>query len=422
MKNGKIFTQIASYRDPQLLLTLRDCIDKAYQPENLVFCICWQHDQKNDPWDTLDEFKDDPRFKIIDIEAKEGKGACWARNLIQQQYDNEEYTLQLDSHHRFVQNWDVELITMLRQLKKDGVKKPLLTSYLPSFNPENDPAERTLKPYMLTLDRFIPEGCIFFLPATIDNFEVHTRPLACRFYSAHFCFTLGEFSQEVQHDPELYFHGEEISIAVRAYTHGYDLYSPHRMVAWHEYTRKGRTKHWDDHSDWNKKNDSSHLRVRKLFGIDGTINDIDFGKYGLGIERTLEDYERYAGVCFKNRSVQQYTLDHKLPPNPVINDPEEYKKSFLNVFKHCINVHSSVLPDKYKFIAVIFEDEKENSIHRQDIVGCDLEATKAKEDGFYKIWRTFNYEDSKKPYKYIVWPFLETTNEWGKKIEEIIYK
>ena len=31
MKNNeKFFIQIASYRDPELLPTLRDCIDKAY--------------------------------------------------------------------------------------------------------------------------------------------------------------------------------------------------------------------------------------------------------------------------------------------------------------------------------------------------------------------------------------------------------
>ncbi len=41
----KIFVQIASYRDPELLPTIRDCIDKAKYPENLTFGICWQHDE-----------------------------------------------------------------------------------------------------------------------------------------------------------------------------------------------------------------------------------------------------------------------------------------------------------------------------------------------------------------------------------------
>ncbi len=114
--NNKIFIQIASYRDPQLIPTIKDCIDKAKYPENLVFSIAWQHSNE-DVWDNLDEFKNDKRFKIIDINHKESQGACWARNLLQQKYDGEEYTLQLDSHHRFVENWDVECIDMIKQLQ-----------------------------------------------------------------------------------------------------------------------------------------------------------------------------------------------------------------------------------------------------------------------------------------------------------------
>ena len=111
-KNAKIFIQIASYRDPQLTPTLKNCIENAKYPKNLVFSIAWQH-SKDDEWDNLDEYKNDPRFKIIDIDYKLSKGACWARNMLQQQYDGEKYTLQLDSHHRFTPNWVVELIKEL---------------------------------------------------------------------------------------------------------------------------------------------------------------------------------------------------------------------------------------------------------------------------------------------------------------------
>ena len=52
---------------------------------------------------------------------------------------------------------------------------------------------------------------------------------------------------EVPYDPELYFHGEEITLAIRAFTHGYTLFHPPEHVLWHEYTRYYRQKHWDDH-------------------------------------------------------------------------------------------------------------------------------------------------------------------------------
>ena len=309
MENRKIFIQIASYRDPQLIHTIRDCDIKASDPSKLVYSIAWQH-SNDDEWDQIHEFKDDPRFKVVDIDYKDSKGACWARNQLQQNYDGEQYTLQIDSHHRFAQDWDLELIEMYNQLKEKGHEKPLLTGYVSSFDPENDPAGRIQTPWKMNFDRFIPEGAVFFLPASIDNYKQLTEPIPARFYSAHFAFTTGDFVKEVPHDPEYYFHGEEISIAVRAYTWGYDLFHPHKTVIWHEYTRKGRTKQWDDDKSWGGKNANSHKRNRKLFEMDGEVKDIDFGIYDFGKKRSLLDYEKYSGLSFKRRAVQKYTLDN----------------------------------------------------------------------------------------------------------------
>jgi glycosyltransferase involved in cell wall biosynthesis len=403
MKKGKIFIQIASYRDPQLIPTLKDCIAKAKKPENLVFCICWQHDEK----ESLDEYKDDPRFKIIDVPYQDSKGACWARNSIQQYYDGEEYTLQLDSHHRFVEHWDDKLIKMLKQLKKKGHKKPLLTGYIPSFDPENDPKDRVNVPWKMNFDRFIPEGAVFFLPASIDDFKERTEPIPARFYSAHFCFTLGKFCIEVPHDPNYYFHGEEISIAARAYTWGYDLFHTHTIIAWHEYTRKGRVKQWDDDKDWCKRNDECHSRNRKLFEMDGLKNDIDFGVYGFGKIRNLQEYEAYSGLRFKDRSVQRYTLDNHLAPNPKISDPEEYDKSFLKIFKHCIDVGYDRVPEKdYDFWAVAFHAENGDTIFRKDSSKEDIQNYFNDPDKYCKIF--MECQTDIKPDHWVVWPHSES--------------
>jgi glycosyltransferase involved in cell wall biosynthesis len=410
---NKIFVQIACYRDPQLIPTLNDCITKAKYPENLVFSIAWQHSTE-DTWDNMDQFKDDPRFKIIDIDYKDSKGACWARNALQQQYDGEKYTIQLDSHHRFIENWDEELIEMYEDLRSKGYEKPLLTSYISSFDPEKDPAARVMVPWKMNFDRFIPEGAVFFLPASIDNHKELTEPIPARFYSAHFAFTTGQFVKEVPHDPEYYFHGEEISIAVRAYTWGYDLFHPHKIIAWHEYTRKGRTKQWDDDKTWGAKNSNSHLRNRKLFEMDGLEKDIDFGIYDFGKVRTLEDYERYAGISFKKRATQKYTLDNNLAPNPPLYG-EEFDNSFLQIFKHCIDVNKMEFTESdYDFWAVIFEDPSGVTLNRKDLDKKEIEQVLNTTDIFIKIWRTFEVE--KKPYKWIIWPHSEAKG-WLNRIE-----
>ncbi len=412
--NDKIFIQIAAYRDPELVPTIIDCLQNAKHPENLVFCIAWQH-SKEDSWDNLDDFKSDSRFKIIDIDYTNSKGACWARNLIQQQYTGEKYTLQLDSHHRFIKNWDVECINMLTELQKKGYKKPLLTAYLPSYDPKNDPEKRVTVPWKMNFDRFIPEGAIFFLPATIDNWESLNSPLPARFYSAHFCFTLGQFCDEVQHDPEYYFHGEEISIAVRAFTHGYDLFHPHKIIAWHEYTRVGRIKQWDDDKKWGEKNNFCHLKNRKLFEMDGEKRDIDFGKYGFGKKRTLEEYQKYAGINFAKRAVQKHTLDNNPPPNPQFDTTEEYNNSWSQIFKHCIDIHKSQLQcDDYEFWAVVFEDENNTPLYREDATSEEIKQVLTKTGDFTNLWRTF--EVVKRPTKWVVWPYSKSKG-WVDKIQ-----
>ena len=99
----KIFIQIASYRDPELEPTIKNCLENSKNPENLVFGICRQY-HPEDKFDELLEYRKDKRFKIVDVLYTETKGACWARNQIQQLFNNEEYTLQLDSHMRFEKN------------------------------------------------------------------------------------------------------------------------------------------------------------------------------------------------------------------------------------------------------------------------------------------------------------------------------
>jgi glycosyltransferase involved in cell wall biosynthesis len=409
----KIFIQVASYRDPQLIPTIESALENAKYPENLVFGIARQY-HPDDKFDDLSKYEKDDRFRILNIFYLDAMGACWARNQIQQLYKDEEYTLQIDSHMRFEKDWDVEMIKMITDLQEKGHKKPLLTGYVSSFDPDNDPIARVREPWRMVFDRFIPEGAVFFLPETIPGWQELTTPVTARFYSAHYCFTLGQFAKEVQHDPEYYFHGEEISIAARAYTWGYDLFHPHRVLIWHEYTRKGRTKQWDDDKKWVDKNNLCHKKNRALFGMDGE-ESMDFGIYGFGPERTLRDYEKYSGLLFSRRAIQQETIDKKYPPNTYnYETEEEWMSSFASIFKHCIDIGYSQVPeDDYDFWAVAFHGEDDETIYRKDADSSEIRNMKNDPDGYCKVWREF--QTTIKPKYWVVWPYSKSKG-WGERI------
>jgi len=410
----KIFVSIASYRDPELLPTLRDCVNNAKNSKRLKFGICWQHDET----ESLDEFTNDKRFKIIKVPYAESKGTCWARNLIQDLYDNETYYLQLDSHHRFAKDWDETLIKMLKQLKKDGHNKPLLTAYLPGFFPNTDPVGRVNECWSLEFDRYLPEGPIFIKPHAIDNWRELKKPIPSKFLSGHFIFTLGQWAKEVRYDPYYYFHGEEPSLAARSFTHGYDLFHPNKVTIWHEYTRAGKTKQWDDDIKWSEKNKTSYSRYRALHGMGGELPDtlIDLEKYGWGTERSLEDYEKYIGVKFSTRQVHKHTSEYKPLPVPI----ENFESQLLSRIKVCIDVYKGSLTETdYTLIVVALLDESGKDLYRQD---CDINEFKnlmnsSPNDQFIHIWREF--DSDKKPFMWRVWPYSESKG-WCDRIENVI--
>ncbi len=417
-----IFISIAAYRDPELLPTITNCIEKAKDPSRLNFCICWQYgedDYDNTFLDGLKKLKH-KNITLLKIPHKKSKGVCWARSLIQDRYNNEDYILQLDSHHRFIKNWDDLLVNEIKKLQTKGHEKPVLTAYLPSYEPDNDPAGRINIPWELKFDRFLPQGPAMPQPESIDDYKKLRKPVGARLYSAHFIFTIGKYYKEVLYDPDLYFHGEEISLAIRAYTHGYDLFHPHKLVAWHHYTREGYKRHWDDVSEWEKSNNKSFSRYRQMVGLDEPTEDL--GVYGLGTERSLEDYIKYSGIDVTNKMVHKKTLARERPPLK-FKSKKQYATGFVKKIRYCIDLYKeSVTEPDYDCWVIAFKDEQGEDVYRQD---CDLneinhlKGTLKPNDNFYNIWR--EYEDDQDPHSWLVWPHSKSKG-WADPITGIVPK
>ncbi|MBV8950795.1 MAG: N-acetylglucosaminyltransferase [Actinobacteria bacterium] len=307
-----IFVSIASYRDPELVPTVGDCLAKARYPERLRFGVCWQHgcDERLPAW------FDGENVSVLAVGWQQSGGACWARAAIMDLWEGEDWYLQLDSHHRFAHDWDVRL---LEQVAATASPLPSLSTYGTPYSPGVDdgpPARIT----QMEFDRFTDSGAILTRPGIVGEWNSE-RPIRARYLSAHFLFAPGRFVDDVPYDPQLYFTGEETTLTVRAYTHGYDLFHPGVPILSHEYTREYRTKHWDDHGrgrqvpiGWDLRDATSHARVERFLSTPMPTF------YGLGTARAFSDYERYAGIDFRNRRVRRYTLANLEPPDPQGSD------------------------------------------------------------------------------------------------------
>jgi len=413
-KKETILVHLPSYRDPELIPTIKDALDKAKYPKRIHFGICRQY-HPEDGFDDLTEFKKDKRFKIYECLYTEAKGLPWARAIINEQLlTDEDYICQLDSHHRFAQDWDVTLIEMHNGLEKKGYKKPIVAGYSPLYDPFNDPAGRSMEPWQSQFVCFYPHGTIFIRPGLLHGYKDMTEPPMARFLCGHFDFARAEWAKEIKHDPDIYFSGEEINLTVRSYTHGYDFFHPHKIVVWHSTMREERSGmlKWDDDAkrgvDWWNKQDYARKKIRCLFR---TEEGIDLTGYDLGTVRTLAEYEAYAGVNFKEKRVQKHTIENGYPPTP-IDSP------WSNSFYHLVTIHRNELPaDDYKSVLIAFDDENGIGVHSRTIEGHQLQQF-LKGEGPIHYEEYFQYFD-RKPIKVVAWAYSETRG-WAERTEHKI--
>jgi glycosyltransferase involved in cell wall biosynthesis len=413
-KKETIMLHLPGYRDPELVPTIKSALENAKYPERIHFGICRQY-HPDDTFDNVDEYRNDPRFKIKDVLYTEAQGLPWARAIINEELlTDEDYILQLDSHHRFAKDWDETLIRMHNQREKQGYK-PILAAYLPLYTPFNDPAGRTMEPWQQHFVCFYPHGTIFIRPGLLTGWQDMTEPPMSRFLSGHFCFARTEWAKEIKHDPDIYFSGEEINLTVRSFTAGYDMFHPHELVVWHSTMREERDGilKWDDDAkrgvDWWTKQETARAKIRQLFRVED--NGFDLTGYDLGTVRTLAEYEAYAGVNFKNKSVQKYTLENGYPPTPI---DSLWSKSFY----HLVTVHRNELPgDDYTSILIAFDDEDGFGINSRTIEGYELQNfLDNKEPIHFEAY--FDYFD-KEPKRMVAWA-VSKERGWAERIEHKI--
>ena len=308
-KNDTIFIAMASYCEPELIDTIESCLEKARYPENLRFGICHQFDNSNDRTsDTcLDRYSEDTRFRYVLYDYKQSEGGCWARNIAQQLYNGETYTLQIDSHTQMVESWDSLLIEMMQTLPSS---KPLITQFPPLYSIKkgvknfwhiNDfskvntgIAEKWTKDgWLRHPQKIVPEN---------NHFPRYTRVL-----SGAFVFTTGEWNEVVRQDPEHFYSGEEFALAVRSFTHGYDLFDPNQIVCWHRLHDAPNRKFWDDNQKETNQRKHRHAFNRLACLFDHERQN-ELGRYALGTKRTLDDYAHFSGIDCVNKTISDDAL------------------------------------------------------------------------------------------------------------------
>jgi len=294
----RIFVSVAAYADPQLEYTLKNALQQADHPEALVFGVLNQTTNPKSDRLMLQAYP----VRLMQITPQESYGVSWARAVIQSLYDNEPYTLQIDSHMVFERGWDTLLIETLNGLPG----KPILSNYPYGYSRVGDTItlDCEVSPDTTLITRPMPDQGL-----TPDNLTLrfHSRHLPERqpvqgcHISGGFFFTRGDFLQEVPYDPQWYFHGEEQGLTLRAFTHGWDVYHIPHIPLYHLYkpmhvAHSGH--HWNPR--WKRPAEQvAHLEARAQKRLCDLVAGRPLGVYGLGNERSLADFTALSGIDYQ---------------------------------------------------------------------------------------------------------------------------
>lgn len=301
-----IFINIPSYKDPELFETIDNFIAQAKYPERVFFGITNQY---IDLADELEKHKKYSSNVGIDFAVPGSIVGCQPGRLNSHGfYRDQDYYMNMDSHMRAVKDWDVLLINELVNIeKKHGPS--VITGYVSPYDKSEDGTDE------------IPPGLgsplVFNMtPSNVQHFYNHGVPQFTPKYktektitpspyvSGHFFFTTRQAILDAPFVKEITFTEEEIFMALRFFTAGYNLFNPSRNYVYHRYGRGGRTLFWDDFPDGFFPSSDSSLKHMVKIVTENIVNK----DYGLLDKRTLSEFEEYSGIDFRNRTLTESVI------------------------------------------------------------------------------------------------------------------
>jgi hypothetical protein len=262
----KIYVAIASYKDKELIDTVYSLIRRAENPKRLFISIFSQDDNHPKLENIFDTFGVETFF-YEKVHFSEAKGVGYARLKTQENLSLDfKYYMQVDSHTRFIQNWDSILISEYKESQSFWKTPIIFSSYpIPYIYTKNgnEMISETEEANIVEIEKtegFETYKTNYHSKKIADSGEIHPH------FCAGFVFGLSEYILDVPYDKNIYFIGEEHTMSVRFFCHGINIIAPRRSYVYHHYYgEKTREKHWEIDPEWGEYEKASVERVKKFF-------------------------------------------------------------------------------------------------------------------------------------------------------------
>mmetsp|Transcript_13297 Transcript_13297/g.17417 ORF Transcript_13297/g.17417 Transcript_13297/m.17417 type:complete len:519 (-) Transcript_13297:113-1669(-) len=326
-----VFVMIASYRDYQCPETVRSIFERAKHPERVRVGVVDQMDEASgelpcgapvggcrggeNEQNVLCKYRN--QIDTYEMEDELAVGPCFARHVGNRMYRGEYYAMQVDAHVTFVQDWDVDVIGQIKATKNEMA---VLTTYLSDVQGSldvNGYSTRKTRPIMCNTQYEGNQQGIFLRHNSQPEARsiVKGSPQMEPYWAAGFSFSRGHFVVNVPYDQYLpmIFLGEEMSIGLRGFTYGYDMYANEKSICFHSYAigenarKRNKVKHFWEHSNMYKG--VGKKAMNRVLGVvkmnpevpESAWDHTDLDKYGVGKVRELQKFYKTFGIDVVNK-------------------------------------------------------------------------------------------------------------------------
>lgn len=288
-----IFISIASYRDSELPKTVKSLYDNAENPQELVFGIVSQ----DTDYPIFDGIPVD-QIRIILVDPANARGVGYARKIAMELYEDEDYFFQIDSHMRFAHKWDTTLKEMLSWCQaQEKTDRVILSQFPAPYIPLDNGTDFYPKNHEFFWDKpswtSVTNPWLNMWGGQRQEIKDLSRPHYSHTVLGSFIFAYGFITKEIPYDERISYMGEEVCFAIRAYTRGWHIYAPNKMVAWHFYRRDDRPRIQSDNDDWHLMEGISQDVQRNV------LLSIEDGVYGVADYQKYLQYQSMIGINFE---------------------------------------------------------------------------------------------------------------------------
>lgn len=332
VQHETIYCSVASYRDPECTGSVEDLYARAEFPERIRVAILDQRVNGDpvcsqpatpcevDPAQALCKYKH--LIDVFEMDAVLAVGPVFARHLAHRHYRGEYFAMQIDSHVRFTEHWDSDIVGQWKSAHNEmAVLSTYLSDIIGSIDPATHAGIHKGRPIMCQSDYEGTGNYKHLRHGQQPEGEagIKGQPTLHPFWAAGFSFARGHFVVQVPYDQHLpmVFQGEEISIGLRGFSYGYDYYAAERSVCFHMYAikeneqrRKKVPLFWENSNLYQGAGQRAMKRLNTIIGM-GNFPESEWShdevhKYGLGKVRKVEKFFKVFGIHIQKQTVEQH--------------------------------------------------------------------------------------------------------------------